>query len=139
MRNGAPPARWGGVCILCLLGISVLLYSCGNDRQRRANVKPLSAVVTHVVSGTGGDSALLEGILVSLHDCIVVRTSSGLAVPAFPRGSVKVAPTGITYLSHHTSYNAKISLGGGFATSHTNLAIPAQCRGQAPIFIVAQE
>ena len=100
----------------------------------------IPTIAVYESSGTGGDSAQLEGELrLTQTSCVIVETATGETfVPMFPADEVETGGTGGLFGYQEADYSAgdPIELRGGIAGDDS--VIPDACRGAGTAWMVAQ-
>lgn len=87
---------------------------------------------TYVPSGEGGDSALLEGMLVLHEGCLIIENGEGRRVGLIlPVDEVGWNGEELTWRGETYSPGDYIKLGGGFRTAKPESAtVPAKCESE---------
>lgn len=95
---------------------------------------------TYEPTGTGGDSALLEGTLADRGGCLVIEDASGGDVlPVWPGNRVSLPPAGgLRLMGAGYELGDTIAVGGGFA-ERLEANIPEPCAAlRLQVFLVSQ-
>ena len=95
---------------------------------------------TYEPTGTGGDSALLEGTLADRGGCLVIEDATGGDVlPVWPSNRVSASSTGgLRLMGADYELGDTIAVGGGFA-ERLEAKIPESCTALAlQLFLVSQ-
>jgi hypothetical protein len=123
-----------GSALACLAGTG-----CTADGSENA-----AAVAEHVAtyepSGDGGDGALLEGTVLVVDGCLVVKQDvGGRYLPFFPAGEVEWSDGSLRYGGRSYWDGDAIALGGG--ASGASKPMPASCGELADLtrWMVAQD
>lgn len=130
--------------LMILTATGMMLAGCGSDKPDSTDSAALGQHVgTYQATGTGGDSALLEGTVRLLDNCFTVEQEGvpGRFLPLFPDDEVGWSDGRLDYDGKTYGDGDTIALGGGESGIVEGAAIPENCDATSGLtpWTVAQE
>jgi len=115
-----------------LLTVAILAVSgCGSgpDTRPAPGQSPSSPLATYVTSGSGSDSAALQGKLLLDAGCLYMEAPDGTDwIPAFPVDEVEWENGKLLYQGSSYGPGDEILLGGGTGNQLEGVSRPGSCR-----------